>query len=281
MHSAKLSNGKVVTALEYDELVHGVRLFCMDMTCGVPILHIPKSDDVTAHFRTSGRGESIHKPTCGFAKQLTFQETVEKVSEYQVSLRENGVREFVVRLNLKSIDPDYEAREVSREPNEKDKRDKPELDSKALKESKPTPASISSLKSVKKLFTSTEPDLLASIILSVNGKRIPISQLIKSTPDAHETLWNNNALDLPYFIHGKVQKVIKLTKVWYINFEVINQCNFTLVVFEKHFKHFTFQEDDLVGKEILAYGYLRKNSFKPERPVTEMLIKSNKYIEFI
>lgn len=281
MHSAIDGNGKVVTARAYDEMINGLRMFCIDKTCGAPLIHVPESEEVVAHFRTTGRQPSIHHGECGFAKKLTFKETVAKVSEYQVSLREQGIREFVVKLNLKSIDPDYEAKEVNRDTKEKDKKDATELDSNALKDSKPTPASLSSLKSVKKLFTSLEPDLLASIIISVNGKRIPISELIRSTENAHTALWNDKTLDLPYFIHGKVEKVVKLAKVTYINFETINNCYFTLVVFAKHFDYFTLTEEDLVGKEILAYGYLRKNTFKEDRPVTEMVVKSNKYIEYI
>lgn len=279
MHSALIYNGKIITALAYDELHHGPRLYCMDSSCKVPIIYIPESDDMVAHFRTSGKGESIHKQGCGFAKKLTFQETLEKVGEYQHSLREQGVREFVVRLNLKSIDPDYEAKEINRE--EKEKKEKPELDNKALKESKQAPAAINSVKAVKKLFTSSEPDLLASIILSVNGKKVPISELILNTCDAHATLWNNTPLELPYFIHGKIEKVIRLPKVWYINFEVINESYFTLVVFEKHFDKFTYIDEKLIGKEVLSYGYLKKNTYNKDRPVTEMVVKSNKYLEFI
>lgn len=281
MHSALLRNGKVITAKSYVEELHGLSITCMDKSCGVPVIYIPESDGLIAHFKTSGRGDSIHKEGCGFAKKLTFQQTVAKVSEYQISLREQGIREFVVRLNLNSIDPDYEGKTVQREPSDNDEKEKSELDEKALKESKPTPASIGSLKSVKKLFTTVEPDLLASILISIKGTKIPISELIRSSRDAHIALWQNKTLDLPYFIHGRVEKVVRREKVWYIKFQAEDTSFFSLVVFEKHFKHFTLKDADLVGKDILAYGYLKKNEFNKDKPATDMIIKSNKYLVYL
>lgn len=281
MHSALLDDGKVVTAKAYDESLHGVRIVCMDKSCGVPVYFIPGSKEVVPHFKTSGKGKSIHKEGCGFAKKLTFQESVAKVSEYQASLREQGIREFVVRLNLNSIDPDFVARTNEIEPKEKEPADKKELDSDALKEDKTTPQSIGSLRSVKKLFTTVEPDLLAAIIVSVKGKRIPISELIRHHQIAHTALWEGTTLDVPYFIHGSIEKVIRREKVWYIMFTATENTFFSLVIFNRHFKYFTFKDSELIGKDVLAYGMLKKNEFNKEKNVTEMIIKSNKYIEFL
>jgi len=169
VHSALIADGKVVTAKAYDQSLHGVRIICMDKCCGVPVYFIPGSVDVVPHFKTSGKGTSIHKEGCGFSKKLTFQESVAKVSEYQTSLREQGIREFVVRLNLNSIDPDIVAKVNENEPKEKEQKEKEELDSEALKENKPTPQSIGSLRSVKKLFTTVEPDLLAQSSFQLKG----------------------------------------------------------------------------------------------------------------
>ncbi|MEK5071745.1 hypothetical protein [Sporosarcina sp. FSL K6-1508] len=281
MHSALLTDGKVVTAKAYDESLHGVRIVCMDKGCGVPVFFIPGSSGVIAHFKTSGKGPSIHREGCGFAKKLTFQETVAKVSEYQVSLREQGIREFVVRLNLNSIDPDIESRTIERNTKEKEEKEKDELDEDALKETEPTPQSIGSLRSVKKLFTTVEPDLLASIIVSVKGVRIPISELIRHHDLAHNALWEGNTLEVPYFIHGRIEKVFRLKKVWYINFTSTEKGFFSLIIFDRHFKYFTLKDNELIGKEVLAYGMLKKNEFKKEKKSTEMIIKSNKYIEFL
>lgn len=281
MHSALLNDGKVITAKSYQEEIHGLRLRCMDKSCGVPVIHVGETEEVIAHFKTSGRGASIHHEQCGFAKKLTFQQTVAKVGEYQASLREQGIREFVVRLNLNSIDPDYEAKEINREPSDKEPKEKSELDEKALKDSKPTPSSISSLKAVKKLFTTVEPDLLASILVSVKGTKIPISDLIRSNHDAHLALWGHKTLDMPYFIHGRVDKVIRREKVWFIKFEAEDTSFFSLVIFEKHHRHFTLKDEDLIGKDILAYGYLKRNEFNKDKPATDMIIKSNKYLEFL
>lgn len=280
MHSALLPDGKVVTAVTYDAKLHGTRLQCMDKGCNSPVSYIPGNKEIVAHFKTSGKGDSIHKDGCGFARKLSFQETVNKVGEYQAEISKQGAREIVVRLNLNGIDPDYESRVVDRENNEKPN-EKQELDEKILKESKPTPNQIGSLKTVKKLFTSVEPDLLASIYLSIKGNKIPISELIMTHEQAHAAVWEDRALNVPYFIHGKIDKVIRREKVWYINFLTGPEYYFSLVLFDRHFQHFTYSDKDLIGKEIMACGLLKKNKYKEDRQSTEMIIKSNKYIEFL
>ncbi|MEN8698459.1 hypothetical protein [Bacillus infantis] len=145
-----------------------------------------------------------------------------------------------------------------------------------------TPQTISSLKAVKKLFTEYEADLLASIVISVKGQKVSISDLIQDYQSAHKALWADNLnLQLPYFVHGTIEKVIRRDKVWYINFTNKGDCYFSIVVFESHFKHFTYKDEQLIGKDILAYGYLKKNTFSKDRQSTEMMIKANKYLEFL
>jgi len=282
MHSALLADGKVVTAKSYAEDIHGVRIICMDKSCHAPVIFIQETKDIVAHFKTSGKGASVHKQSCGFARKLTFQETVSKVNEYQTSLQEQGIREFLVRLNLNGIDPDFKPKVNENEIEPREKEEKAELDSEALKETAHTPQSIGSLKSIKKLFTTVDPDLLASIIVSVQGKRIPISELIRHHDQAHNALWEDKTLDVPYFIHGRIDKVIRREKVWYINFITdIENSFFSLVIFNSHFQYFTYKDEELVGKDVLAYGMLKKNSFNKDKKVTEMIVKSNKYLEFL
>jgi hypothetical protein len=120
-------------------------------------------------------------------------------------------------------------------------------------------------------------------MVSVKGQKVAISELIQEYSAAHESLWEDGLnLDLPYFVQGTIDKVIRREKVWYINFANINNGNgyFLLVVFEKYFKHFSYKDKELIGKEILAYGYLRKNTYTSvkEKQYTEMAIKSNDYI---
>lgn len=281
MQSALLANGKIITAKAYDESLHGVRIYCMDSSCGVPVFHVSGTKDVASHFKTSGRGTSIHKEGCGFAKKLSFQQTVEKVGEYQAIMSQQDVRELLVRLNMNGIDPDIEKRTIERTPKEEDSEPK-EISKDILRDEQPAPQSISSLRSIKKLFTTVEPDVLASIIVAVKGKKIPISELISCYKEAHIALWEGETLNVPYFIHGTVDKVIRRDKVWYINFSPTVEGFFSLVIFDKHFKYFTLKDDDLLNKDILAFGYLKKNTFqKDTRKATEMVIKSNKYIEFL
>lgn len=280
MHSALLPSDKVVTASSYDESIHGSQIICMDRSCKVPVFFIKGTHELTPHFKTSGKGESIHKEGCGFAKPLSFQDSVSKVGEYQASIMEHGIRQTVIRLNMNEIDPDYEKQTIERQPRDKDKK-KQELDEELLKEGKDTPASISSLKTVKKLFTSVGPDVLAGILISVKGKKIPISDLIRSANQAHQALWSGNTQDVPYFIHGKIERVTRREKVWYIGFERTDKGYFSLIVFDRHFHNFTYKDNELIGEEILAYGYLQKNEYHKDKESSEMVIKSNKYIEFL
>lgn len=152
------------------------------------------------HFKTSGHGDSVHKEKCGFARQLSFQETVSKVGEYQASIADNGVRQIAIRLNLNDIDPDYEKQVIERDVKKKEKEEPKELDEKMLKDKPDTPASISSLKTIKKLFTTVGPDILAGILLHVKGRKIPVSDMIRHHEQAHTALWEGETEDIPYFI---------------------------------------------------------------------------------
>ncbi|WP_028393897.1 hypothetical protein [Bacillus cihuensis] len=275
MHSAFLENGNLITAKEYIPDLHGVQLFCLDKVCRVPLIFVQGNDDVSPHFKTSGKNDSVHKKNCGFSRKLSFQESVNKVAEFQQDLKNKGSKELLIRLNLNAIDPDYVAKSIERDEKEKDPTNQEEI---KVKKDSGTPQSIGSLKAVKKLFLGYEPDILASIIISVKGKKIAISELIRSHEESHKALWEFNTYEnVPYFVHGTVERIIRRDKVWFIKFD----SSFSLVVFDRYFKHFTYKDDQLIGKNILAYGYLKKNNYNPDKPSTEMIIKSNKYLEFL
>lgn len=280
MHSALVGKGNVVAADSYDESIHGIQINCMDKNCKVPVFFIKGTTGIKAHFKTSGKGDSVHKENCGFAKPLSFQDSVSKVGEYQGKIIEDNTRQIIIRLSMNEIDPDYEKKTVERNSLDKDKQ-KSELDEDVLKVSKETPTSIGSLKSVKKLFTTVSPDILAGIYLSIKGKKIPISNLIRNFEEASEALWNGETDEVPYFIHGKIERVTRREQVWFISFTKTEKGYFSLVVFDRHFHHFTYKDDELIGKEVLAYGYLKKNEYRKDQQSTEMIIKSNRYIEFL
>ncbi|MFP7442523.1 MULTISPECIES: hypothetical protein [Bacillus] len=273
MHSALLPDGKVVTANEFAPQNHAA-IFCID--CRAPVIFVAPTEQTRPHFKTSGKGDSVHKNTCGFFQKLSFEDAVAKVTEYQSILKGSGIEEIVIRINLNSIDPDYEARVIEREEKEEKKEKKVKV-----KNETETPQSITTLKAVKKLFLGHDPDVLASIQISIKGNKVPISYLIRDHNNAHRALWTGELnQNLPYFVHGTVEKVIRRDKVIYINFST-KDSYFSLVIFQKYFKHFTYKDKDLVGREILAFGSLRKNKYSADRQSTEMYIKSNKYIEFL
>ncbi|MEF3304157.1 hypothetical protein [Paenibacillus sp. GYB003] len=277
MNTALLFNGQIVSAEEYKPEKHGHRLFCIDKNCKVPLIFVARGER-EAHFKTTGKADSKHVSGCGFYEPLGVLQAIKKVAEYQEDLLKKGVKETVIRVNLNKLDPDYEPKGIERNPKEDTEEDRVEI--KPKNENK-QPGTITSVKTVAKLLTSYEPDLLASILLSIGGgRKVPLSSLIVDHVTAHKMLWSESAINTGYFVYGTISKVTRLEKVIYIDFEKIDDIGFTLVVFEKYFKYFTLKDKDLVGFDVLVYGMLKKNEHKGKNS-TEFLIKSNKYIEKI
>ncbi|MEI2358385.1 hypothetical protein [Mesobacillus zeae] len=278
MNSALLHNGNIVTAAEYNPDVHGSRIYCIDRNCKAPVIHV-KSENAAPHFKTTGKNDGQrHNKLCGFYKQLSFEESIQKVEEYQGEFLEKGIKETVIRLNMNRIDPDYESKQIEREENEKTAKDPSEV---KVKQESTTPNSIGSLKAIVKLLTTYDPDILASILVSVKGKKIPLSQLVISHDKAHQLVWEDRSIDnLGYFVYGTIEQVLRREKVYFINFKPVGNVSFGLVVFDKYFKHFTYTDEQLLGRKLLAWGSLKKNVYK-DKNTTEMVIKSNKYIQFL
>ncbi|WP_078557103.1 hypothetical protein [Bacillus alkalicellulosilyticus] len=279
MNSALLHNGKVITAREYHATEHGTRISCIDKGCNVPVIFVPASESVGPHFKTTGKGDSKHHSTCGFYKPLSFIESAKKIEEYQEDFLDRGIQENVLRINLSKIDPDYQEKE--RETTEREKKITDPNEVKVKQDNNNTPKSISSLKSIVKLLSSYEPDVLSSILVNIRGKKIPISSIIVDQVKAHEILWTDKIVDqIGYFVYGTVENVLRREKVWYINYKIVDNTMFSLVLFDKYFKHFSYSDEQLVGKTILAWGQLKKNTFN-DKNTTEMSIKSDRYIEFL
>lgn len=278
MQTALLQNGQLITAKEYDVNLHGSILTCIDKNCGAPLIFVSKSKSLVAHFKSTGKGDSIHSKSCGFYEKLDVIGAVAKTKEYQSQLLPGrGINENVIRLNMNRIDPDFESKSVQRESKDSIN------ENLKIKQDNETPLSISSVKSVVKLLTEYEPDILATIVINVgNGRKIPLSELVLNHYDAHFLLWEEKSyLNTGYFVYGKVEKFVKRETVLYIRFSEDRGISFTLVLFQKYWKEFSYTEQDLVGKYILAYGLLRKNDYKEGNHETEMVIKSEKYIERI
>ena len=279
MHSARLKNGRIISANDYLPDEHGSALYCLDLMCNVPVHYVQESEKVP-FFKTSGKADSVHKEGCAFASKLTFEHAVSKVSAFQQEFSDNGLDEFIVRLNTNKLDPDYVPIERG-EPKEKEVDPNAIKEIKEKKEKKDSPQTLSSLASLVKLFTSVEPDLLATVKISYKGHKLPISLLISDYHSIHHRLWNEETLDIPYFIHGKIHKIIRLPKVLYLNMHDAEDYYFSIIVFEKYFKHFTYKDEELLDRSILVMGKLRKNTFTKGMKNTEMIIKSNQYLEFL
>jgi hypothetical protein len=280
MNSSMLHNGKIITATEYIPERHGLRLFCIDKGCKAPLIFVPGTEHTVPHYKTTGKNNSKHSDKCGFFKPLSFEESLEKVEEYQTELLDHGIKETIIKLNLSKIDPDYDGgKKADKDESEKKKKDPNEI---KIKQESSTPNSIGSLKAVVKLFSTYEPDMLASILVSVKGKKVPISQLILSYEKAHELLWSGQAIDsFSYFVFGTIEQVVRREKVYYLNFKPLNNnVQFSIVIFDKYFKHFTYNDEQLIGRNVLVWGGLRKNTFQ-DKNTSEIIIKSNKYLEFL
>ncbi|UXJ71368.1 hypothetical protein [Lysinibacillus fusiformis] len=275
MNAARLQDGTIIVAKDYSPETHGLEIYCMDIACRAPV-HFVQEGKKVSFFKTSGKGESVHKELCAFAGKMTFERSLFKVTQFQQELK-SQVDPIMVRLNTNKLDPDYVPRSVEREGNNK------EVDARELKisnDSPKPPQTVSSLKSLKKLFQTADPDLLASIFISYNGHKLPITDLISDQYLAAKKLWQGTSLNVNYFIHGEVTSIVRLDKVWYFNMGD-DRFPFTLVVFEKYFEHFTYTDEDLLNRTILVMGRLKKNDFNKDKFVTEMVIKADAYIEFL
>lgn len=273
MLSAKLHNGQIISSIEYEENSHGSRLFCIDKKCGVPLIFVSATEETKPHFKTTGKGDSKHTGECGFFRQLDLVETISKISEYHADVQQNGMNEILIRLSMNGIDPDRESSTVERE------KEKKNPDILKVKNETLTPQSISSVKGVIKLVTENEPDILSSILINIGrGNKVSLNELILSQNEAHKKLWGDGLHKIGYFVYGKVEKVVKREKVLYINFEETT-LPFTIVIFQTHWKHFKYSEEQLIGKDVLVYGHLRKNDYQ-EKELTEMIIKSDRYLGF-
>lgn len=275
MNAARLQDGNIIVAKDYSPEKHGLEIYCMDVACQAPV-HFVQEGKKVSFFKTSGKGESVHKELCAFAAKMTFERSLFKVTQFQQELK-SQVDPIMVRLNTNKLDPDYVPRTVEREGNNK------EVDARELKisnDSPKPPQTVSSLKSLKKLFQTADPDLIASIFISYNGHKLPITELISDQYIAAKKLWQGTTLNLNYFIHGEITSIVRLDKVWYFNMGD-ETYPFTLVVFEKYFKYFTYTDEELLNRTILVMGRLKKNDFNKDKFVTEMVIKADAYIEFL
>src|SRR5690606_32545476 len=187
-----------------------------------------------------------------------------------------GVPKQVINLNLRRLDPDY----VAKEPVER-KEKTPETEDKIkVKDDKEAPGTIGSLKSIVKLLTSYEPDLLASIVFNVGGgRKMPLSSIVLSPDRAYDLLWQDQTIPrMQYFIHGKVREVTRLERVMFIVLEHDDEDKpITTVIFAAYVKCFRYDKNALIGKNFLIFGALRKNSFRDANRA-QAVIKSSNYI---
>ncbi|MGI2295546.1 hypothetical protein [Paenibacillus sp. GXUN7292] len=278
MITAYLPDSSIINAQDYDEKVHGYELYCIDDSCRAPVIFVGKGLKHSAYFKTVGRGaDSKHKATCGFYEPLDVAAAIDKTAEYQAKLlKDMKYRENIrfVRLNMNSLDPDHV-------PTPRGEREQKEKDASklGLKEEKSTPDVISSMKSVVKLLTQNEPDVLSSIYFNISGRKLPLSEVVLSPQRAYDKLWSDQDQRLKYFVYGKVLEVTTREKVTYLDVESERDKPFTLVVFRDYYKNFTSFEsfDVLKGRDVLVYGQLKKNDFE-NRKKCEIIVTTEKYM---
>lgn len=277
LRTAYLNNGEVIDALEYIESIHGREVYCIDRSCKAPVIYVSGTETKSPYFKTSGKHNSKHNHDCGFFRTLDFMESLQKIEDYQKELIGTGFKESIIRLNFNKMDPEYISKSTERAAEDKSRAE----ERVKVKPDSSTPQTVTSLKSVYKLFISNDLDILSSIIISVKGFKIPISELILGQKSLHHKLWNDELIPrMPYFVYGKIEFAVKREKVMYINFEKIDDTKITVVLFDKYFKYFSYEPESLIGKDVIVWGDVRKNSFRDVHS-TEVIIKSDKYIEFI
>lgn len=80
MLTAKLADNIVINATDFQLMPSQTPIFCMD--CRAPV-HFVKEGNKIAFFKTSGKGESVHREGCAFAAPMTFTESVGKIMQLQ------------------------------------------------------------------------------------------------------------------------------------------------------------------------------------------------------
>ena len=276
MRTALLPDGSMVSAFHYNERVHGKKLYCIDKNCNAELIFVSGTSTTVPYFKTTGKSKkSRHSILCGFYRPLTFEEGLSKIKEYQNEyLKNDEIEVNVVQLNMERIDP-----ELSTEHRE-EKQEKKSGSRKQRKKSNDDelPKTIGSLQTLVNLFEKFEPDILATIFVEMDGKKIPLSDFILSHDVAHERLWSGKLPnDVHCFVYGIVEQILRRRKVHYINFKPVNNVLFSLVLFEPYFPYFNYKDEQLLGKKVLAWGQLRKNTYN-DKNTSEMIIKSNKYL---
>lgn len=100
MYSARLSNEKIVTTSNYD--MQSI-LYCMDKECKANVIYVEQSELKAAHFKTTGKGNSVHTEHCIYVNKRNFKETLELVSTFQKENIEQNVRDHITQLNLNKL----------------------------------------------------------------------------------------------------------------------------------------------------------------------------------
>jgi len=278
MQNALLPNGRIVNAKEYDHQIHGKEIYCPE--CKVPLIWAnPQNDDRSPYFRTTGYGESDHKPFCPHNRVVKILNTMKKVNQFTTRLSDIPEAEkVVIKLNLKTDMIKVPQGEVNEIPNSHPKKSYKYSLRYNRRQKKPI-RSISSLSAIARLIMDNKEEELNKVFLDYNGKQLPLSDLVVDQTRANELAFNEGKTSFHYIVYGRILKVVKTEKVMFLNFDRENGTlkPFAAFVFAQDFSWFTYTKDKLENNAVLVWGQIQLNR-KYKKAEIQLRSNNNIYI---
>ncbi|MBM7854929.1 hypothetical protein JOC37_001309 [Desulfohalotomaculum tongense] len=278
MQNARLPNGQIINAYEYDRLIHGDKIYCCYCKAEVIYVGIGNRNNVP-FFRTTGRNKSVHEDYCPEKRQIKQIKTLKALNKYTVDINKANLNDFhVIKVDFSNNDiariPHGEISEISK--NNSKKRLNYTLSYSNRKNC--LVRRITSLATIAKILQQNTPEQLRKIALDIGGKMVPINQLVIEQNKAYEISKTGNFY-LPWFIvYGKVRSVVKLNKIMFINFDEQDGLKpFAAYIFSGYYKYFTYTKEQLEGKHILVQGNIKFNE-KYNKAEIQVMCNNQLYI---
>lgn len=275
MQNARLPDGSIINPKEYIPGIHDGNLRCP--YCGAKVIFVSTNTTREPFFKTTGKStESKHLDNCPQKRNVEVFNSIKQIRNYHPDPTRPSTGQHVLHLELGDL---YHERKANTSiPEIGWDHPKKQLDyaNQYPDKKHELPDRARTLKALARYIKNSEA-VLASTIVKFNGAFYPISEIVIDQNMAHDIALTGNELER--FIYGTVFSVVRLEKVMYINFDQQDGAlPFTIVVFQKSFKKFTYTKEKLEGKNVLVRGIIRFNSRTNQ---TETTVWSNSQLEWV
>ncbi|MQL53631.1 hypothetical protein GFC01_15440 [Desulfofundulus thermobenzoicus] len=275
MQNALLPNGKIINAKEYDQLIHGEKLFCV--SCKKPVIYVGSDQgNREPFFKTTGRGESIHKEDCKERRTLIIFDSLKTINKYTTDMSKmDSEDKYLIKLDFAPDNKEQIPHGSIDEIDESHPKKKFTYAYKYSKKRSTLPKRITSLSQIARLLKN-KPEDLSRITFTQQGELFSFTDIVIDQDKATEIALGNKYTNIDFIIYGVVRSVIKTEKVMFVNLDTQDGLKpFDIFVFAGDFKWFTLTKEQLEGKPILARGKIK---FNERYNKAEMRVRFNKQI---